>query len=121
MTTMHSSSHNGLNAGNSVGPGTAAAMNALSSGSSTCVNPAQMTQIPQAGSSSASGSLKKKITANTKRKRNGTPDDAAGQQRKNRDGPRKKKANRACFHCQKAHLTCDDCECSTTINIHAHS
>ena len=28
-----------------------------------------------------------------------------------RDGPKKKKANRACFHCQKAHLTCDDCEC----------
>ncbi|EKM54511.1 uncharacterized protein PHACADRAFT_258404 [Phanerochaete carnosa HHB-10118-sp] len=25
-----------------------------------------------------------------------------------RDGPKKKKANRACFHCQKAHLTCDD-------------
>jgi hypothetical protein len=23
---------------------------------------------------------------------------------------RKKKANRACFHCQKAHLTCEDCE-----------
>ncbi|KAF5370598.1 hypothetical protein D9758_001922 [Tetrapyrgos nigripes] len=28
--------------------------------------------------------------------------------RKPRDGPKKKKANRACFHCQKAHLTCDD-------------
>ncbi|EMD37851.1 hypothetical protein CERSUDRAFT_154783 [Gelatoporia subvermispora B] len=27
---------------------------------------------------------------------------------KTRDGPKKKKANRACFHCQKAHLTCDD-------------
>ncbi|KAF8919856.1 hypothetical protein CPB85DRAFT_726929 [Mucidula mucida] len=25
-----------------------------------------------------------------------------------RHGPKKKKANRACFHCQKAHLTCDD-------------
>lgn len=25
-----------------------------------------------------------------------------------RDGPKKKKANRACFHCQKSHLTCDD-------------
>jgi hypothetical protein len=23
--------------------------------------------------------------------------------------PKKKKAARACFHCQKAHLTCDDC------------
>ena len=26
------------------------------------------------------------------------------------DEPKKKKAARACFHCQKAHLTCDDCE-----------
>lgn len=26
------------------------------------------------------------------------------------DGAKKKKANRACCHCQKAHLTCDDCE-----------
>ena len=25
---------------------------------------------------------------------------------------RRKKATRACFHCQKAHLTCDDCEYS---------
>jgi hypothetical protein len=25
-------------------------------------------------------------------------------------GQRKKKASRACIHCQKAHLTCDDCE-----------
>ncbi|KAJ8469162.1 hypothetical protein ONZ45_g16984 [Pleurotus djamor] len=47
-----------------------------------------------------------------KRKRTDTPDDTDSQtsqhQRKNRDGPKKKKANRACFHCQKAHLTCDD-------------
>ncbi|KAI9511158.1 hypothetical protein F5148DRAFT_1173060 [Russula earlei] len=28
--------------------------------------------------------------------------------RKDKDGPRKKKAARACIHCQKAHLTCDD-------------
>ncbi|THH08297.1 hypothetical protein EW145_g2791 [Phellinidium pouzarii] len=27
---------------------------------------------------------------------------------KQRDSPKKKKAARACFHCQKAHLTCDD-------------
>ena len=26
---------------------------------------------------------------------------------------RRRKANRACSHCQKAHLTCDDCECSS--------
>lgn len=29
--------------------------------------------------------------------------------RKDKDVPRKKKAARACIHCQKAHLTCDDC------------
>ena len=34
----------------------------------------------------------------------------SNQPSRTRDGPKKKKANRACFHCQKAHLTCDDCE-----------
>ncbi|KAF8904465.1 hypothetical protein CPB84DRAFT_1814458 [Gymnopilus junonius] len=53
-------------------------------------------------------------TAGPKRRRNDTPeensaDSASSQpQRKPREGPKKKKANRACFHCQKAHLTCDD-------------
>ncbi|KAH7874624.1 uncharacterized protein C8R40DRAFT_1193725 [Lentinula edodes] len=36
------------------------------------------------------------------------PDSGSTQSKKARDGPKKKKANRACFHCQKAHLTCDD-------------
>ena len=54
------------------------------------------------------------LSAN-KRKRSETADDSTDQEsnapsRKSRDGPKKKKANRACFHCQKAHLTCDDCE-----------
>ncbi|KAF5322825.1 hypothetical protein D9619_002031 [Psilocybe cf. subviscida] len=62
--------------------------------------------------------LKKKpslpIPAATKRKRNDTPEETANDSatsqpsRKARDGPKKKKANRACYHCQKAHLTCDD-------------
>ncbi|KAF8894034.1 hypothetical protein BD779DRAFT_1467603 [Infundibulicybe gibba] len=46
-----------------------------------------------------------------KRKRTDTTDDDTSNtdaHRKARDGPKKKKANRACFHCQKAHLTCDD-------------
>ncbi|KAL1743366.1 transcription activator of gluconeogenesis ERT1 [Schizophyllum fasciatum] len=52
------------------------------------------------------------LSAN-KRKRSETADDSTDQEsnapsRKSRDGPKKKKANRACFHCQKAHLTCDD-------------
>ena len=57
----------------------------------------------------------KKIPA-PKRKRTGDvasdSADSASQPPRTRDGPKKKKANRACFHCQKAHLTCDDCECS---------
>ncbi|TRM69393.1 hypothetical protein BD626DRAFT_473924 [Schizophyllum amplum] len=52
------------------------------------------------------------LSAN-KRKRSEPADDSTDQEsntpsRKSRDGPKKKKANRACFHCQKAHLTCDD-------------
>ncbi|KDR75200.1 hypothetical protein GALMADRAFT_535775 [Galerina marginata CBS 339.88] len=78
----------------------------------------------QAGPSSSHSSLKKNISlpniapsssaAAAKRKRNETPEDnsadSASSQtpRKPREGPKKKKANRACYHCQKAHLTCDD-------------
>ncbi|KAJ7594293.1 transcription activator of gluconeogenesis ERT1 [Mycena floridula] len=37
------------------------------------------------------------------------PDDTSQSRTRGRAaGPRKKKTNRACFHCQKAHLTCDD-------------
>ncbi|TFK44383.1 hypothetical protein BDQ12DRAFT_593976 [Crucibulum laeve] len=85
------------------------------------VNPAQM-QNAQAGPSSSQAALKKKTVAPppqppppqpNKRKRTDTPeetgsDTATQPSRKVRDGPKKKKANRACFHCQKAHLTCDD-------------
>ncbi|KAK2464242.1 hypothetical protein APHAL10511_003699 [Amanita phalloides] len=69
------------------------------------VNPAQMqNQHPPQS--------KKKLSQAAKRKRTDTPDDSTTESatppRKARDGPKKKKANRACFHCQKAHLTCDD-------------
>ncbi|KAF9010530.1 hypothetical protein BDQ17DRAFT_1515223 [Cyathus striatus] len=84
------------------------------------VNPAQ-TQNAHAGPSSQS-SIKKKIPAPpnsgtqelaSKRKRTDSPDASSADgtpqpSKKARDGPKKKKANRACFHCQKAHLTCDD-------------
>lgn len=84
----------------------------------TYVNPAQM-QNAEAGPSTPTQVAKKKAAESTlpaKRKRTDTPEDSAtehnGQNpRKARDGPKKKKANRACFHCQKAHLTCDDCVC----------
>lgn len=67
------------------------------------VNPAQMVNPePQAGPSHYR--TQKDKVAVRKRRRD---DDPEGQ-RKSRDGPKKKKANRACAHCQKAHLTCDD-------------
>ncbi|KAF8635239.1 hypothetical protein AX17_004012 [Amanita inopinata Kibby_2008] len=76
----------------------------------TYVNPAQM-QNAHAGPSSPPP-IKKKHAQAAKRKRTDTPEDPAVEPpvlpRKARDGPKKKKANRACFHCQKAHLTCDD-------------
>ncbi|KAL1939817.1 hypothetical protein VTO73DRAFT_9517 [Trametes versicolor] len=53
----------------------------------------------------------KKPTVKRKRTGGGDPasDSADGSSTpRTRDGPKKKKANRACFHCQKAHLTCDD-------------
>ncbi|KAJ2926770.1 hypothetical protein H1R20_g10332, partial [Candolleomyces eurysporus] len=70
----------------------------------------------QAGPSTPQPLLKKKTSQTglaSKRKRLETPDDsqdstASQPPRKAREGPKKKKANRACFHCQKAHLTCDD-------------
>ncbi|KAF9482158.1 hypothetical protein BDN70DRAFT_904896 [Pholiota conissans] len=79
--------------------------------------------LAQAGpSTSHATTLKKKPSisstsssmAAAKRKRNDTPDETSGDSaspqppRKPREGPKKKKANRACYHCQKAHLTCDD-------------
>ncbi|KAF8348318.1 transcription activator of gluconeogenesis ERT1 [Amanita rubescens] len=83
----------------------------------TFVSPAQM-QNAHAGPSSPP-SNKKKLPQSVKRKRMDTPDDSTPESatppRKARDGPKKKKANRACFHCQKAHLTCDDCHVSDAI------
>lgn len=55
---------------------------------------------------------KKKPQCKRKRTNDAGSDSAesSSQAPRTRDGPKKKKANRACFHCQKAHLTCDDCE-----------
>lgn len=65
---------------------------------------------------SSSASLKRKSNAangGRKKRAGGTDDSGDGQSSsaKARDGPKKKKAARACFHCQKAHLTCDDGVC----------
>ena len=71
--------------------------------SAAYVNPAQMgIPEPQAGPSHYR-TQKDKVTVKKRRR----DDDSEGP-RKSRDGPKKKKANRACAHCQKAHLTCDD-------------
>ncbi|EPQ57294.1 hypothetical protein GLOTRDRAFT_137651 [Gloeophyllum trabeum ATCC 11539] len=63
-------------------------------------------------SSSANPSKKKSGSCNGRRKRTETPDDGGtpslSSASRSRDGPKKKKANRACLLCQKAHLTCDD-------------
>ena len=45
------------------------------------------------------------ITTTVKRKRTDIPDTVSV----TKPIVKKKKANRACIHCQKAHLTCDDC------------
>lgn len=68
----------------------------------------------QTQSASAGVKRKSNSTANGRKKRaSGTEDSGDGQSAsaKARDGPKKKKAARACFHCQKAHLTCDDGAC----------
>ncbi|TFL01555.1 hypothetical protein BDV98DRAFT_567146 [Pterulicium gracile] len=78
------------------------------------INPAQMQA--QAGPSSVPVHSRKKIAPNPKRRRSEVESDDSldsGSQRpttqqRKRDGPKKKKASRACLHCQKAHLTCDD-------------
>ncbi|KAK1218816.1 Transcriptional regulator of nonfermentable carbon utilization [Marasmius sp. AFHP31] len=46
--------------------------------------------------------------AKAKRKREPEPTPSGSAARKPRDGPKKKKAARACNQCQKAHLTCND-------------
>lgn len=99
-----------------------------------CIHPTprprlRSTHIQAGPSTPHATTLKKKPSltsassiAAAKRKRNETPDDSSGDSaspqppRKPREGPKKKKANRACYHCQKAHLTCDDCEHSHLVH-----
>ena len=67
----------------------------------------------------ASLEQKKKPACKRKRSTDATSDTESSSSHpptgRSRDGPKKKKANRACFHCQKAHLTCDDCECCLSV------
>lgn len=74
-----------------------------------------MLDIPDSGASS-----KQRTTPRSKRKRGNSvtdnnADNSPGAGSSSANGVRKmaskkKKASRACFHCQKAHLTCDDCK-----------
>ncbi|KAH9858752.1 hypothetical protein C2E23DRAFT_18153 [Lenzites betulinus] len=60
----------------------------------------------------------KKAVPKRKRTTDGGSDSADGSSApRTRDGPKKKKANRACFHCQKAHLTCDDSQRSAVSSV----
>lgn len=79
---------------------------------------------PSSHSASSSASLSAGPAGDAGRKKNGASATTNGKKRranadesddsatpnhtKSREGPKKKKAARACFHCQKAHLTCDD-------------
>ncbi|KAG8213583.1 hypothetical protein J3R82DRAFT_10251 [Butyriboletus roseoflavus] len=81
--------------------------------SNTYINPAHMSH-PDHHSDPTQHKRKPAVPA--KRRRATSPDESGDSSshhpRKHRDGPKKKKANRACAHCQKAHLTCDDCPSS---------
>ncbi|TFY58137.1 hypothetical protein EVG20_g8271 [Dentipellis fragilis] len=57
-------------------------------------------------STESGGSSKRATSAGAKRRRSEGANDSGDGLKK--DGQKKKKANRACVHCQKAHLTCDD-------------
>lgn len=83
----------------------------LASTSQICVSPAQTTSSSTVAASTSASSRDKAIA---KRKRNSTPlvGDSMDSMHEDSAPAKKKKASRACFHCQKAHLTCDDCMCS---------
>ncbi|TCD71581.1 Transcriptional regulator of nonfermentable carbon utilization [Steccherinum ochraceum] len=73
------------------------------------LEPGQSSTEPSAPNTPIESS-KKPPVPKRKRTTDGASDsaDSTSQTPRTRDGPKKKKANRACFHCQKAHLTCDD-------------
>ena len=82
---------------------------------STYVNPSQIISQHPPSSISSTSSNNTPTTKKSKRKRTDTPpdescDSSSHPKKPTKDRPKKKKANRACFHCQKAHLTCDDCQ-----------
>ncbi|THH15134.1 hypothetical protein EW146_g5291 [Bondarzewia mesenterica] len=94
-------------------PPTLAVDPASLSASPTTVNGSHShSRSAQPGPSGSSGTGKNSAATTGKRRRSegvsDAPDSATVGSKK--DGQKKKKASRACVHCQKAHLTCDDCE-----------
>ena len=76
--------------------------------------PSSSSPTISAGQHNDAARKKNGATTNGKKRRSTadeSEDSGTPTQPKSREGPKKKKAARACFHCQKAHLTCDDCTC----------
>ncbi|KDQ57828.1 hypothetical protein JAAARDRAFT_35522 [Jaapia argillacea MUCL 33604] len=88
----------------------------ITSASSSSSSSHMLQQNSPSRSSSAhavNGSATRKkasLSVTGRRKRSDSSDEGSvpSQTPRTREGPKKKKANRACLHCQKAHLTCDD-------------
>lgn len=76
--------------------------------SSTIAFSGNGTHNAEAGPSTQAGPRKRKHVSTRRTSTADNSEDSEMPRSKARDGPRKKKAARACFHCQKAHLTCDD-------------
>ncbi|KAI5123038.1 hypothetical protein M0805_000474 [Coniferiporia weirii] len=80
---------------------------------SSSVTPVLNAEAGPSTSISAPGVKRRIGVANAKKRRSAVLDDsdlsgASHPSGKQRESPKKKKAARACFLCQKAHLTCDD-------------
>ena len=90
---------------------------------SNAASPSSKAAATTAGRSPSGSPLKKELDLSTKQGPSpsgtstpikpasssaGTPASAAGGSSKDSASGKRKKANRACLHCQKAHLTCDD-------------
>ncbi|PWY98526.1 hypothetical protein BCV70DRAFT_201838 [Testicularia cyperi] len=73
-------------------------------------SPSSSTKAPSKSPSGAGSPLKREIDVASSSASPGgaAPSASASPPKKDGEGSKRKKANRACSHCQKAHLTCDD-------------
>ena len=81
-----------------------------SSASNPRLQPPTSQKSPAAAATSNSPLRKQLDTVKSSSKTNNSTSPASSKATASKDGTpaKRKKANRACFHCQKAHLTCDD-------------